>query len=582
MMREITVLDPVTIDKIAAGEVVERPASVAKELMENAIDAGATSITVEIREGGIAYLRVSDNGAGIRADQISLAFARHATSKIRRLEDLAQIASLGFRGEALSSISAVSRVECVSRTGEQEAGMRICIEGGQETSLEETAAPVGTTIIVRDLFFNTPARAKFLKTAVTEGNRVAAVVEGLALSHPEIAFRFLQNGQEKIYTSGNGDLRELVFQIFGREVARSLLPVDTEQGGIAVRGLIASPQISRGNRDFENYFVNGRLIQNATIARAIEDAFRGHLMQHRYPFALLYLEMDGESVDVNVHPAKREVRFSSGDQVYRAVHAAVRSALRGRELIPEIREKEEERIPAPAAQPIPSGAPASGSAFPQTWAQPEQGSLLGEQSYEQTAFLTPEARSGHRLIGQIFDTYWILQYGERMYIIDQHAAHEKVLYERLRRKHREKQIISQQVRPSIVISLSRAGAESVHAHLSAFRELGFEIESFGGNDLKIAAVPADLYSLAAETVFRQVLEDLSELGACEPQILVTRLATIACKAAVKGHDRLSAAEADHLLDELLSLEDPYHCPHGRPTIITMSKAELEKKFGRLV
>lgn len=774
----IAVLDKDTIDKIAAGEVVERPASIVKELVENAIDAGATAVTVEVKEGGISFIRITDNGCGIAADEVRLAFLRHATSKIRTAEDLTGIASLGFRGEALSSIAAVARVEIITKTPEALTGVRYCIEGGEEKSFEEVGAPSGTTFLVRNLFYNTPARAKFLKTAMTEGNAVTTVVEQLALSNPGVSFKYIQGGQTRLHTSGNRNLKELVYHIFGREISRELVEIESVSTLMEIRGFVAKPSVSRGNRNFENYYVNGRYVKSKLLARAIEDGYHGFMMQHKYPFTLLYIQMDGTRVDVNVHPAKMELRFSNQEAIYDQMEGAIREALMKRERIPEVtvgresREKERKPAYAPAPEPFererlrreqgekvrvlpqsyrpaeeksfgggslpiyPSGrreisgapfapgrgrseekeaglfreegaygreasagtedrgarpkegalfadaqsymeneqnasegtlekkertvAPAEGSAGeyregpePMGGSQtPAPGGLperprpsggTGEHGAEENAaerpaanagdgkenaaedtgewtgkrsagdgggpdgiehagrkdqenaaerpeqlelfdgrLLSKEARTAHKIIGQVFDTYWLVEFGENLYIIDQHAAHEKVLYEKMMREYGRKEILSQLLSPPLIVTLKAQEAELLRRYAEVFSAFGFEIEPFGGREYQISAVPSNLYGIATDALFLEILDQLEEGGGRSVALISEKLASMSCKAAVKGNNRLSRQEAEALIDELLTLENPYNCPHGRPTIISMSKYELEKKFKRIV
>lgn len=659
-MRKIEILDQKTIDKIAAGEVVERPASVVKELVENAMDAGATAVTVEIKDGGTSFIRITDNGCGIPADQVRMAFLRHATSKIRSVEDLVQIASLGFRGEALSSIAAVSQVELITKTPEALTGIRYRIEGGAEKELEEIGAPSGTTFLVHHLFYNTPARAKFLKSAAAEGNSVSSVVEQLALSHPDISFKYIQNGQNKLYTSGNGNLKEIIYQIYGRELTRELVPVEAETELLSIRGFIGNPSVARGNRNFENYFVNGRYVKSRLLARAIEDGYHGFMMQHRYPFTLLYLEIDGEKVDVNVHPSKMELRFSSQEEIYHQLCLTIQNALLERERIPQVsldtgkkepdsaekREKEERRslkapepfeqrrrnlasaVPqmpgrtqmqtppllreepavygmeeAKARRPVPAAAKseqmrvpeAAHTPQPETKTMAENAALKPEENQtsdtviagEQTELfdgrlLSVQARDRHRIIGQIFDTYWLVEYRDALYIIDQHAAHEKVLFERMMREYSSRQVTSQMLCPPLVVSLTDREAELLKKHMEIFRKSGFEIEEFGGREYKLCAVPANLYQVAAGQLFVEILDGLEDFGGQTPELIQERLASMACKAAVKGNQSMSAVEAEKLIDELLTLENPYNCPHGRPTIVSMTRYEMDKKFKRIV
>lgn len=636
-MRKIAVLSQNTIDKIAAGEVVERPASVVKELVENAIDAGATAITVEIKEGGISFIRVTDNGGGIPKEQVPLAFLRHATSKITQAEDLLQITSLGFRGEALSSISAVSQMEVITKAPEDFMGVRYVIEGGQEKVLEDVGAPNGTTMLVRNLFFNTPARKKFLKTAMTEAGYVSSYMEQLALSHHNISFKYMVNGQLRLHTSGNANLKDVIYGIYGRDITRELLPVQYEVSGLSVSGFIGKPSIARGNRNFENYYINGRYVKSKLLMKAIEEAYKPYMMQHKYPFVCLQYDIHGEDVDVNVHPTKMEVRFQNQSAIYNATYDLITDALAGKEIIPEVSltpkpavgEKQaqikEEKIPVPEpfeknriAEEKPVYAPVGlrpASAEPKTESkaepinvnepikprEPEIQAKPEEQKKEafpkekqavekaeqlelfDNRLLSKEARIHHRIIGQLFDTYWLVEYDNKFYIIDQHAAHEKVLYERFLKEFAKKEILSQMISPPSLISLNLQESNLLKANLEIFREFGFEISEFGGKEYSIHAVPANIYGVSVQELFIQILDSLEQEHVSKtPDILAERIATAACKAAVKGNNRLSVKEADVLIDELLNLENPYNCPHGRPTIISMTKYELEKKFKRIV
>lgn len=636
-MRKIAVLSQNTIDKIAAGEVVERPASVVKELVENAIDAGATAITVEIKEGGISFIRVTDNGGGIPKEQVPLAFLRHATSKITQAEDLLQITSLGFRGEALSSISAVSQMEVITKAPEDFMGVRYVIEGGQEKTLEDVGAPNGTTMLVRNLFFNTPARKKFLKTAMTEAGYVSSYMEQLALSHHNISFKYMVNGQLRLHTSGNANLKDVIYGIYGRDITRELLPVQYEVSGLSISGFIGKPSIARGNRNFENYYINGRYVKSKLLMKAIEEAYKPYMMQHKYPFVCLQYDIHGEDVDVNVHPTKMEVRFQNQSAIYNATYDLITDALAGKEIIPEVSltpkptigekqsQPKEEKIPVPEpfeknriAEEKPVYAPIGlrpASAEPKTESKtapisvsepikPRESEMEAKsEKQKKEAFpketpetvkpeqmelfdnrlLSKEARVHHRIIGQLFDTYWLVEYDNKFYIIDQHAAHEKVLYERFLKEFAKKEIISQMVSPPSLISLNLQESNLLKANLEIFREFGFEISEFGGKEYSIHAVPANIYGVSVQELFIQILDSLEQEHVSKtPDILAERIATAACKAAVKGNNRLSVKEADALIDELLSLENPYNCPHGRPTIISMTKYELEKKFKRIV
>ena len=636
-MRKIAVLSQNTIDKIAAGEVVERPASVVKELVENAIDAVATAITVEIKEGGISFIRVTDNGGGIPKEQVPLAFLRHATSKITQAEDLLQITSLGFRGEALSSISAVSQMEVITKAPEDFMGVRYVIEGGQEKVLEDVGAPNGTTMLVRNLFFNTPARKKFLKTAMTEAGYVSSYMEQLALSHHNISFKYMVNGQLRLHTSGNANLKDVIYGIYGRDITRELLPVQYEVSGLSVSGFIGKPSIARGNRNFENYYINGRYVKSKLLMKAIEEAYKPYMMQHKYPFVCLQYDIHGEDVDVNVHPTKMEVRFQNQSAIYNATYDLITDALAGKEIIPEVSltpkpavgerqaQIKEEKIPVPEpfeknriAEEKPVYAPVGlrpASAEPKTESkaepinvnepikprEPEIQAKPEEQKKEafpkekqavekaeqlelfDNRLLSKEARIHHRIIGQLFDTYWLVEYDNKFYIIDQHAAHEKVLYERFLKEFAKKEILSQMISPPSLISLNLQESNLLKANLEIFREFGFEISEFGGKEYSIHAVPANIYGVSVQELFIQILDSLEQEHVSKtPDILAERIATAACKAAVKGNNRLSVKEADALIDELLNLENPYNCPHGRPTIISMTKYELEKKFKRIV
>lgn len=633
MKRQISVLDQNTIDKIAAGEVVERPASVVKELVENAIDAGASAVTVEIKEGGISFIRITDNGSGIEKEQVPLAFLRHATSKIRGVDDLLRISSLGFRGEALSSIAAVSQVELITKPHEQLIGVRYLIEGGQEKGMEEIGAPDGTTFLIRNLFYNTPARAKFLKTPTTEAGYISSFIEQLALSHPHISFKYMQNGQTKLHTSGNNNLKEVIYQIYGRDITKELIEIHTSDasGDFQIHGFIGKPVISRGNRNFENYYVNGRYVKSKIIMKAIEDAYHTFMMQHKYPFTSLYLTINGEDVDINVHPTKMEVRFSHQEQVYKNVYQAVLDGLSHRELIPEVTIKEpdlkseKDTLPNKPRQPIHTPEPFENKRriLEQTQKIPVQETPIPkapiretpvyhksakkdntpqekvpvinedpqkktEQKPEQMKLfdgilLSPDAKKHHKIIGQVFDTYWLVQMEDKLYIIDQHAAHEKVLYERIVKEMKNRKVTSQLLSPPLIISLNLQECDKLNTYMHVFTSLGFEIEVFGGQEYSIRAVPQNLYGLTQEDFFIEILDQLEETPIAKaPDVLSDRMATMACKAAVKGNQKLSSQEAIALIDELLTLDNPYNCPHGRPTIISMTKYELEKKFKRIV
>lgn len=687
----IHVLDSRTIDRIAAGEVVERPASVVKELVENAIDAGSTAITVEAKEGGIEFVRVTDNGCGIEREQLPTAFLRHATSKIEDADDLNHIASLGFRGEALSSIAAVSRVEIITKRKENLTGTRMVLEGAKEQSIDEIGAPDGTTFLMRNLFFNTPVRRKFLKQPATEGSYITDLMEHLALSRPDISFKFVLGNQTRFHTSGNGDLREVIYRIYGREIATQLVPIQIEENGIKVEGYLGKPVLVRSNRNFEIYFINGRFIRSGVIAKAIEEGYKQYLMQHKFPLCVLHITMDTETVDVNVHPSKMDVRFSDGMAFARMLSEKIAATLRNREMIPDasledeksIQKKEQEdrkaswkehtpevfekkreesyrvmeaakyeavpkdrrefiqkpiwqeahagiqtsiRKPEPVsaqteeqpAAPVAAPEPKEDDFFVE--AEPLKPTSLEPVICPETAevmeavdgipaekqpsamdmepvvkdvqqmnlfeekLLSVQNRSRYRIIGQVFDTYWLIQFEDKLFIIDQHAAHEKVKYERLMKQFHEKSVISQRLMPPIIVSLTGQEESILHTYEDAFAQLGFEIEAFGGNEYALRSVPVDLYGCSERELFLAVLDELSQETGNRGsfQVIEEKIASMSCKAAVKGNNRLSLQEAEQLIDELLTLDNPYNCPHGRPTIITMTETDLEKKFKRIV
>ncbi len=706
-MAQIHILNAETIDKIAAGEVVERPGSVVKELVENAIDAGATAITVEAKEGGIEFIRVTDNGCGMEKDQLRQAFLRHATSKIEDAEDLARISSLGFRGEALSSIAAVSKVEVITKTSADLTGSRILLEGAREVAFDEIGAPEGTTFLMRSLFFNTPVRRKFLKQPATEGGYIADLMEHLALSRPDISFKLVLGGQMKFHTSGNGDLREVIYRIYGREVANELVPVGGEHEGIRIEGYLGKPVLVRSNRNFEIYFMNGRFIRSNIVSKAVEEGYREYLMQHKFPLCVLHISMDPEQVDGNVHPTKMDVRFSDPICFSRFLMDTVQATLRRQEMIPRAtlstrqEEKAEKKAQIEASQKLAVPEPfeqkrnvsyqvmeaasyvprqpekrafadtpvwnrikknvsanspkAEASVLPESAAPEDEEDFFEETSelpedleekeagdqelpacqdslsegfpvmetlavadalpakcqdpktfktnrdtteeINETAapvtgvqlnlfeekILTRENRSRFRVIGQVFETYWLIEFEEKLLMIDQHAAHEKVNYERLMKQYHEKRVLSQGLLPPVIVSLSGQEESVLREHLDTFAALGFEIETFGGSEYALRSVPVDLYGCNEREMFLEVLDGL--LGGVNfgsIRVIEEKIASMSCKAAVKGNNKLSFAEAEALVDELLTLENPYNCPHGRPTIITMTKTEMERKFKRIV
>ncbi len=663
-MANIQVLDQITIDKIAAGEVIERPASIIKELVENAIDAGASAVTVEIKEGGISFIRITDNGCGIPKGEVPLAFLRHSTSKIRSVDDLSTVASLGFRGEALSSIAAIAQVELITKTKDEVTGTRYRIEGGAEKSIEDTGAPDGTTFLVHQIFYNTPARRKFLKTPMTEASHVSELMTRLALSHPEVSIQFINNGQEKLHTSGNGKLKDIIYHVFGRDIANNLLETNERIDGIQVQGFIGKPIISRGNRNYENYFINGRYVKSNIIAKAIEDAYKDFTMQHKYPFTALHFTMDGTDLDVNVHPTKMELRFSNQQGVYNFIYNALKQTLSEPELIPRVElpeakevpvkaekiverkqeqpmtpvreerktpvieeeknldyfmKKMRERVtayhqqvtkvkptPAPSVvqenvnyealpasqvaavkQPVPEQRTVAKEPMPEQAVAPrEEKSVVTEKQLDffEEKLLTKKAAQECKIIGQLFETYWLVEFHEQLYIIDQHAAHERVLYEKTLRGMKDREFTSQYLSPPIILNLSMQEEEALNTHMDIFTNIGFEIEPFGGDSYAIRAVPDNLFSIAKRELFTEMLDQLVDgiHSSLAPDIVAEKVASMSCKAAVKGNSRLSAAEVETLIGELLELENPYHCPHGRPTIIAMTKRELEKKFKRIV
>lgn len=661
-MSKINVLDSGTINKIAAGEVVERPSSVVKELVENAIDAKATAVTVEIKDGGISMIRITDNGTGIDKADIPIAFYRHSTSKIKSAEDLLVVSSLGFRGEALSSIAAVSQIELMTKTSGTLTGVRYKIEGGREISSEDIGCPQGTTFIVRNLFYNTPARRKFLKTAMTEAGYISDLIHRLALSHPEVSFKFINNGQTKLHTTGNMRLKDIIYNVYGRDITANLLEVSASAGSSKVSGFIGKPLICRGNRAYENYFINGRYIRSGIITKAIEEAYKNFIMVHKYPLTVLHFTIETDFIDVNVHPTKMEIRFNNSEEIYRLVYHAVRQALEGREIIPQVTivsntdkqktDAETKKAPMPAipepfeikrreaqlketpnryappqnntlkhndvpchvSAPLPDRVPkptvfasepkssdaheavqkksavyhetmpdtASESLAVRPDTAQKKSAAASQLSLFETPLLSEAARPSHKLIGQVFDTYWIVEYDGKLFIIDQHAAHEKVLYEKIFARYKENKPSSQFLEPPMVLSLSMKEAAALKENMAVFTSLGFEIEPFGGNEYAVRAVPMELYGFDAKDIMIEMLDQLtSETGRLNDDMIADRLATTACKAAVKGNQRLSFKEADALIELLLQAENPYTCPHGRPTIIAMSKYELEKKFKRI-
>jgi DNA mismatch repair protein mutL len=644
----INILDKDTIDKIAAGEVVERPASIVKELLENSIDAGSSSVTVEIKNGGIDLIRITDNGCGIPSREVKKAFLRHATSKIVSDKDLISIKSLGFRGEALSSIAAVSRCEMITKTRDELTGVRYYIEGGTEAEFEEIGAPDGTSIIIRDIFYNTPARRKFLKTASTEGAHISELVEKLAMANTEIAFKFISNGQIKLQTNGSGNLKDIVYQLYGKEISKALCNVDYEKNGIKIRGVVARPEVTRSSRSLENIFVNGRYIKDNIISKAVEDGFGDRLMQHQYPFCALNFDLDG--VDVNVHPRKMEVRFSDRNFVYENTKEAVEEIFITKSAVREVpvgKTSNEKKVFVNTPEPFEnkrrdmSEVPekvsqdkyeditkdtlhSTGSDDEIKWTLPKENmynpkddmSFIKDENTKrvysdindlsnksikevnvgniddanpsgikpsQLSFFESESKKYMKVIGQVFDTYWIVQLENEMYIIDQHAAHEKVMYERLLKESKANKLSSQMINPPIIVTLTDLEQNVLNEHMDEFRGIGFDIEEFGGKEYKINAIPNIFPSIPKAELFNEMLSDSTNYDVISPsELILAKVASMSCKAAIKGNMRISLLEANELFDELLSLDNPYNCPHGRPTVIKMTKQEIEKKFKRIV
>lgn len=644
----INILDKDTIDKIAAGEVVERPASIVKELLENSIDAGSSSVTVEIKNGGIDLIRITDNGCGIASSEVKKAFLRHATSKIVSDKDLISIKSLGFRGEALSSIAAVSKCEMITKTRDELTGVRYYIEGGTEVEYEEIGAPDGTSIIIRDIFYNTPARRKFLKTASTEGAHISELVEKLAMANTEIAFKFISNGQIKLQTNGSGNLKDIVYQLYGKEISKALCNVDYEKNGIKIKGVVARPEVTRSSRNLENIFVNGRYIKDNIISKAVEDGFGDRLMQHQYPFCALNFDLDG--VDVNVHPRKMEVRFSDRNFVYDNTKEAVEEIFTTQSAVREVpvgKTSNEKKVFVNTPEPfenkrrdmsqIPEKVSqnkyeditkdtlhSTGSDDEIKWRVPKENmynpkddmSFIKDENTKrvysdindlsnksikevnigniddanpngikpsQLSFFESESKKYMKVIGQVFDTYWIVQLENEMYIIDQHAAHEKVMYERLLKESKANKLSSQMINPPIIVTLTDLEQNVLNEHMDEFRGIGFDIEEFGGKEYKINAIPNIFPSIPKAELFNEMLSDSTNYDVISPsELILAKVASMSCKAAIKGNMRISLLEANELFDELLSLDNPYNCPHGRPTVIKMTKQEIEKKFKRIV
>ncbi len=638
-MSRIQLLDNATIDKIAAGEVVERPSSVVKELVENSIDAGASAITVEIKDGGISFIRITDNGKGIPADQVKEAFLRHATSKIQSVEDLYRIQSLGFRGEALSSIGAVAQVEMMTKTKDSLMGVRFCMEGGKETEISQIGVPDGTTILVKNLFFNTPARRKFLKTAATEGGYIADLCEHLAMSKPDISFRFIVNNQVKFHTSGNGDIREIIYRIFGKDFIREIIPMDYKSEDMTIRGFLGKPALNRSNRNFETCFINGRYVKSTFLQKAIEEGYRAYLMQHKFPFAVLYFSIDTDKVDVNVHPTKMDIRISESQKYYEIIVSAISSTLKEQEMIPDMEQVENyQKPPKPEAvernlvpEPFEKNRMENTSfmvkedfsykSFPNIPVAPTQDVWVKEpprealpsvsvtkpleetlpfevpsspkenQCIEQPVqmdffeekILKQENRDKFEILGQVFKTYWLVSYEDKLLFVDQHAAHEKVKYEKLIKEMKQNTVTSQLLQPPLVLHLTPKEEAALAEYHGYFEKMGFLWEDFGSHSIAVRQMPVELYGKSEKHFFEEILDELVENG-CKgtPEVVEEKIASMACKAAIKGNQSTNDKEMKELLSQLFELENPYHCPHGRPTMISMSRTDLEKKFKRIV
>ncbi len=644
----IQVLDQDTINKIAAGEVVERPSSVVKELTENAIDAGATAITVEIRDGGISMIRITDNGCGINGNEIKTAFLRHSTSKIKSVEDLLNVSSLGFRGEALSSIASVAQIELITKTTDSFTGYRYVIEGGKEISLEEVGVPDGTTFIVRNLFYNTPARRKFLKSPQTEAGYIASLVEHLALSHPDISFRFINNNQNKLHTSGNVNLKDIIYNVYGRDITNNLIEVDAKTQDIDIKGFIGRPVICRGNRTYENYYINGRYIKSAIITKAIEDAYKGYIMPHNYPFTALHFTINPQILDVNVHPTKMELRFAQNDFVYNFVYETIKDILKKIDLavavelqearavsyVPEktVQKTKEvietpkpvEPYKAPSVKPLAPpveiksaktdivsvnshkdkmhmtdyGAVKVAPRLPEPFEVNRSNEMVKEDMvdyeakkqetakqmsmFEDPLIQASNEEGNYRIIGQLFETYWLVEYKDKFYMMDQHAAHEKILYERFMERIHSCTMDTQMIMPPVVIELNMQQALVFKEHMDVFANAGYEIEHFGGNAYKVTGIPASLPNIDCKQLLIDMIDGMTDDHKGDYDILTEKVATMSCKAAVKGNNKMSFDEAKELIAELMKAENPYNCPHGRPTLIVMSKYEVEKKFKRII
>lgn len=624
-MPKIHVLEKQVAELIAAGEVVERPSSVIKELVENSIDSGASIVTVEIRRGGVTYIRVTDNGCGIAREDVATAFLRHATSKVREKDDLDAILTLGFRGEALASISAVSRVDLITRTADSSIGTHYSSEGGSDVEIEDAGCPLGTTITARDLFFNVPARMKFLKKDTAEGNSVAGLMDKIALSHPEISFRLIREGKEVLHTPGDGKLNSAIYAVFGKEFSGALLPVDYTLGGIRVHGYISSPIASRPNRSMQNFFINGRFVRSRTACVALEEAYKGAIMVGKFPACVLHIELPSSVVDVNVHPAKLEVRFVNERPVFDAVYHGVKSAVTASRDMksvdlaqharrpvdpykpdvvvkpqlesirtsiervletepqpvtkPEVRTEEPPLPQPPETEPVPP-------AWEETPVQTEAVQENPESNAQPETYIVPEterdlSRTAHKVIGEVFDTYIILEYdAQTLMFIDKHAAHERLLYEKLKR--REEAAMAQTLLVPATVTMDKNEYTAVLQNLSVFEQAGFDVEDFGSGTVLVRSAPLNLNGADIKD---SVLEMAGYLEENKTDATTEHMDwlyhNIACRAAIKGGNASKKEELIALAEELEANPDVRYCPHGRPIYVMLKKRTLEKEFGRV-
>ncbi|WP_129597135.1 DNA mismatch repair endonuclease MutL [Anaerophilus nitritogenes] len=635
MTKRIYKLKKHIANKIAAGEVVDRPSSVVKELMENAIDAGAEKITVEIKEGGKSYIRITDDGSGIHPSDIEVAFERHATSKIRDIEDLNRVMSLGFRGEALASIVSVSQVELITKVEDSYVGTQIQIHGGEVIYKKEVGCPKGTTFIVKNLFYNVPARLKFLKANTTETAYISDLVTKFSLAYPNISFRFINNGTIVFTTSGNGKVIDNIFSIYGKEIAQNMLFANEKESGVTLQAYISKPNISRGNKKLQVFFVNGRYVKNKMISEAIEEAYKTLTMINRFPICFLYIQVDPNSIDVNIHPTKIEIRFDDPEKIKKFIIKVLKDALLHEDLIPPVsfekkvkkEEGHQERILDIPIQKEKNELPIKEIPVKENFINPFKklenpikedikqdkkedikiedatkdiehpvviedkpnyitNNKVKEESIKVQEDTKPKEIKVHseikniQIIGQIFNTYLIGQYEETMYLIDQHAAHERIMYEYLTNHYKYKSVMSQKLLVPIVLELSYIEYERVKNNINFFVNLGFEIEEFGVNTFMIRGVPMVFGEPEAKKFFMEALDQLKDSIQNSYDLKAEKIISMSCKKAIKAHDKLDKLEIDSLMKQLSELENPYTCPHGRPVIVKMTQYELERKFKR--